>query len=59
MEQNNRFTYQDNQFTGECLPWKNAMYSSTMVRVTCRGLDAPNPRIECSVKNIPLVIRIR
>ena len=30
-----------------------------MVRVTCRGLDAPNPRIDCSVKNIPLVIRIR
>ena len=30
-----------------------------MVRVTCRGLDAPNPRIECSVKNIPLLIRIR
>ena len=30
-----------------------------MARVTCRGLDVPNPRIECSVKNIPLVIRIR
>ena len=30
-----------------------------MVRVTCRGLDAPNPRIDCSARNIPLVIRIR
>ena len=29
------------------------------MRVTCRGLDAPNPRIDCSARNIPLVIRIR
>ena len=29
------------------------------MRVVCRGLDAPNPRIDCSVKNIPLVIRMR
>ena len=29
------------------------------MRVVCRGLDAPNPRIDCSARNIPLVIRIR
>jgi len=29
------------------------------MRVVCRGLDAPNPRIDCSTRNIPFVMRIR
>ena len=28
-------------------------------KVSCRGLDAPNPQIDCAADNIPLVIRIR
>ena len=28
-------------------------------KVVCRGLDAPNPQIDCAADNIPLVIRIR
>ena len=29
------------------------------MRVACRGLDAPNPQVDCSVANIPFVLRIR
>ena len=28
-------------------------------KVVCRGLNAPNPQIDCVADNIPLVIRIR
>ena len=30
-----------------------------IVKVVCRGLDAPNPQIDCSAENTPLVIRLR
>ena len=29
------------------------------VKVACRGLDAPNPRIDCSVESMPMTIRVR
>ena len=29
------------------------------VRVSCRGFGTPDPHVDCSVGNIPLVIRIR
>ena len=29
------------------------------VKVVCRGLDAPNPRIDCSVESMPMSIRVR
>ena len=29
------------------------------VKVVCRGLDAPNPQIDCSVESTPMTIRIR
>ena len=28
-------------------------------KVVCRGLDAPNPQIDCAADNFPLLIRIR
>lgn len=30
-----------------------------MVKVVCRGLDAPSPQIDCSVESAPMTIRIR
>ena len=30
-----------------------------LVKIVCRGLDAPNPQIEYSMKNTPMKIRIR